>query len=1398
MTWYRVSALFVFLLFASAQVKSQTVTFSKTRGFNTSTFSLTLTTDLSGGTIKYTTNGTAPSSSVGTTYSGAISISTTTVVRAIVIKGATVSKVFTHTYIFPSKVKTQKATISGWPNNKYALGDGTDSVVHDYEMDPDVVNNSAYSGLITDALKDIPTLSLVMDKTEFWEMYDDPAGNIERPVSVEFLDPDNSAQNEQFDCTVEGHSWLRLKRSMHLNFADPGLDTKIFKSAPLNSSTAHEHFDDRKIVLRAGNNDAWSRNWNPGNTTYTKDEWYRASQLAINGYGSRGTFVHLYVDGIYWGLYNPVERPDEGFVAEYLGGKQADWLSVNQDGIRDGDPTRYNYLVNTLIDKDLTNPANYEELKQYLNVSAFADYMILCWMPGMGDWPGNNYYGANRNSPAEPFFYLAWDAEWSWTNKNGANNGAWVSPPFRSSTSSSSTIPEIWHAARTNPDFMMQFADRVYKNCFNGGAMTDSASRARWEVINDFISNAIIAESARWGDAVNASNPRTKNGDWQPEVNRIDGLMNGNVTRFISALKAQGYYPNLNPPNFNSEGGTVSSAFQLTMTNPNGNGDIYYTTNGSDPRLSGGALLAGALTYSSPVAITGTMTIKARVKNGNDWSALHEGTYTAGFNLKINEFSADNDNGITDAKGEHEDWIEIFNNSPVAINVAGMYLTNSLSTPKKWQVPSTNAAATTIPPYGFLLFWADQETSEGVTHTNFKLSKSGGQIGFYAPDGSSTLLLDSYSYTAQTTDVSKGRLPNGTGAFQSFTTPTPGESNEPGITGLFINEFLASNQTDITDEFGQHDDWFEIYNDNNTPVNIGGLYVTDNLTLLTKYQIPNTNPAATTIPAKGFLLLWADEEITQGALHVGFKLGNSGEQLGLAQVSGTTARIIDSLSFGPQNANVSRGRLPNGGSAFTNFTTTTPGASNSTGGGTVDCNGVTNGTATLDDCGICSGGNTGHVANSDKDACGVCFGDGSSCNPPACVQNEVVSFTLMHAGTAGEIGPLTNGMVINKAVIGSFSIRANVCSTPVGSVKFILNGSTIKTESGAPYAINGDNSGSYNAWNVNVGSYSLEGKPYSKSGGTGTAGISEIVSFTVINQTGGTPDCNGVPGGAAAIDDCGVCAGGNTGKTPNANKDCNGDCFGTATVDDCGICSGGNTGHVANSDKDECGECFGDGSSCNPPACVHNEVVSFTLMHEGTDGEIGPLTNGMTINKAVIGKFSIRANVCNTPVGSVKFILNNKTVKTETAPPYAINGDSPAGNYISWSPTPGSFTLEGKPYSGANGTGSSGISETVTFTVINSSSKLDEQEIYSEDESAFRIYPNPSTGIFRVESNSETTDDFTVSIYNALGQKVYESTEPSTSEYMAKSIDLSRQSPGIYLVVMNRGEQTISEKVVVE
>jgi hypothetical protein len=159
----------------------------------------------------------------------------------------------------------------------------------------------------------------------------------------------------------------------------------------------------------------------------------------------------------------------------------------------------------------------------------------------------------------------------------------------------------------------------------------------------------------------------------------------------------------------------------------------------------------------------------------------------------------------------------------------------------------------------------------------------------------------------------------------------PVKNYEPDIPDedytICINEFLAANSNNIADENGDHDDWIEIYNYGSTPVDIGGMYFTDDLENLQKSMMPQGFPEFTTIPPGGFLILWADKEQEQGILHLDdVKLSGDGEDIGLTDVDGTT--LIDSYTFGAQTTDVSEGRMPDGGDTWQNFDTPTPGAPN--------------------------------------------------------------------------------------------------------------------------------------------------------------------------------------------------------------------------------------------------------------------------------------------------------------------------------------------------------------------------------------------------------------------------------------------------------------------------------------
>ncbi len=147
---------------------------------------------------------------------------------------------------------------------------------------------------------------------------------------------------------------------------------------------------------------------------------------------------------------------------------------------------------------------------------------------------------------------------------------------------------------------------------------------------------------------------------------------------------------------------------------------------------------------------------------------------------------------------------------------------------------------------------------------------------------------------------------------------------------VVINEILASNSATLADpDFAGFGDWIELYNMSDADADLSGFMITDNLSKPAKWSFPD----GTTVPARGFLIVWADDEDTgppaATALHTGFKLSGSGEQVGLFDASGAP---VDTLTYGEQTTDVSYGRSPDGADTWAFFSAPTPGAPNASDG----------------------------------------------------------------------------------------------------------------------------------------------------------------------------------------------------------------------------------------------------------------------------------------------------------------------------------------------------------------------------------------------------------------------------------------------------------------------------------
>ena len=303
----------------------------------------------------------------------------------------------------------------------------------------------------------------------------------------------------------------------------------------------------------------------------------------------------------------------------------------------------------------------------------------------------------------------------------------------------------------------------------------------------------------------------------------------------------------------------------------------------------------------------------------------------------INEVLARNVNGPSDNAGDREPFIELFNSGNTDVDLSAFRLGTNTTTPGLWTFP----AGTVLGAGGFLRIWADGESSEsapGAPHTNFRLDPDTGLVLLSRVQGTppQPVLMDYLSYAQLPAGRSAGSYPDGEPRQRrTFSKVTPGAANDPAFppVSVVLNEFMASNQKTIVNPFtGKRDDWFELYNAGNEPVDLTGYFLTDVLTNADKFEIP----PGFVIPPSGFLLVWADEATkgnTNGSrqLHVNFKLAIDGEDLGLYAPDGA---LVDGLSFLAQTNDVSLGRFPDGASGpMAVLDTASPAASNELAGG---------------------------------------------------------------------------------------------------------------------------------------------------------------------------------------------------------------------------------------------------------------------------------------------------------------------------------------------------------------------------------------------------------------------------------------------------------------------------------
>ena len=645
-------------LTCSADAKQHNITdapnFNHKRGFYTQSFRLKLSTKTTEGTIRYTLDGSKPTLTNGMDYSKPIRIKTNSIVRAYAFtEGLDDSKIKTHTYIFPKKVIRQKDRMLEDYGYDFSE-DRTGKVFWTEEMDPEIVKAKEYRREIVDALMDIPSISIVMPKDDLWgengihwgKNLERRSDNFERECSMEMIYPKkyngkkykNWQENAGIRIQGGGGRWKKgtsdHKQSFTVVFKKKygagKLKNEIFADAPHGRETSAGKYD--KIVFRAGHNKDWAKTSHKF-TVYTRDQLGRDLQILMSGFGSHGTFVHLYLNGKYWGLYNPCERPDNHYLANHLGGKSEDYFYAKGKNNkasknREGEPGQSNkrfYEANT---KDYSLMP-FEEMHDWVMID---ESIASCLVHGYSD-PGDSpqYYYGNCNNPPGPVVWTPWDIEDSFEGGSRRTGPPNADNMFDSKKKNDNGFKAFW----TNIDFRMHFNDLVYKHFFNDGVMTDENVIAAWDNLTNYINKAIICESARWGDE-KSSNPKDRNNEWDAARLAVRNDLKGRANEFITDLRKEGYFTTLHAPKFISNDTEITTSVlksntckSITINREGNDGEVYYTTDGSDPRtwdlnanVSENAIRIEGV--ASSINISNVKHLRARTKNGNEWSPLHE------------------------------------------------------------------------------------------------------------------------------------------------------------------------------------------------------------------------------------------------------------------------------------------------------------------------------------------------------------------------------------------------------------------------------------------------------------------------------------------------------------------------------------------------------------------------------------------------------------------------------------------------------------------------------------------------------------------------------------------------------------------------------------------------------
>lgn len=479
--------------------------------------------------IRYTTDGSIPTPQ-SMLYTAPLTITETTLLRAAEVKGDTLSsQVTTVSYIFVESVLAQSNSPEGYPAEWGHYTELEGRAPADYEMDPEMTQDETLRTKIIEGLYDLPILSMVTDRDNLFSHENDtarggiyiftgpPVGDATghgwtRPTSVELI-----GGPQEHDLTVDcglrlhgGHGRLAEKNPKHsfrLVFKDEYGPTTL--DYPLYGMEEPMTFN--QLVLRCHFGNSWQHwgTWGASRAQYTRDVWARRMQRQMGHAAVDALHVHLFLNGMYWGLYNVAERIDDQYGKSHFGGKKSDYDVIkveesNGVGIEasEGDKVVWEEMLATVSHasddivynrlQGLDAEGNPDPMVEpLLDVESFIDYMLINQYGGNTDWDHHNWYAIRkRGEDSRGFHFLCWDTEQIFEDNNFSNMSVnnYASPTW------------IFHSLLQNPRFARRYLKRAAEVLADDGHLGQSSVVHLWDSLYHTVARAVYAEAARWGD----------------------------------------------------------------------------------------------------------------------------------------------------------------------------------------------------------------------------------------------------------------------------------------------------------------------------------------------------------------------------------------------------------------------------------------------------------------------------------------------------------------------------------------------------------------------------------------------------------------------------------------------------------------------------------------------------------------------------------------------------------------------------------------------------------------------------------------------------------------------------------------------------------------------------------